>query len=188
MVNPRGYAFVAFARSYEVTLGYAWAATMKLLADFPTKSEWIRDCLYVYDSLVLDPENRATKNMVQYIIKNQRASVNSEFKGGYTTIGASQYLTYKAIGSPIPSDSDYFTGIGCIEPGYKEIEDNDDLAHKLRLIRPRLNEQEYEALLRYVVDGYDSFRDATNSMGLGKKEYDSIRHRIPYACKGLVLA
>ena len=45
LANMRGYAFVAFSRSYDRMCSYNWFAARLKYASVPNKHEFITDCL-----------------------------------------------------------------------------------------------------------------------------------------------
>ena len=175
--DHRAYAFVSFRRSYEVTMGYDWAAALKKHDTFPSTTEWVTDCDRMYNGLLLD--NEPSKELVQTSIKLVRQSLDENVKGKLTRNPDTEQLEPKYYVVPEPKE------LPTEEKGYAAIEDRDEMRGRLRLLRNELTSLEYEALIEYMYGGHDDMKAATDALDYTRKQYDSVRRSMQYKGKEL---
>jgi len=186
--NPRGYAFVAFSRAYEVTLSWDWAAALKHINLFPTKWDWIEVCLKMYDSIMLDATDHEA--VTQFVLKQYRKSLYQDVKGGFTRAkdeDGNQFLVRRYVSIDPGSVKD--AEGGSTDGGINDITNAAEMRTRMVRLRKVLTDKEFEALSRYVLDGSYSFKETVISdLGWTKQEYDSVRRSIRYKCKGMEFA
>ena len=175
--DHRAYAFVSFRRSYEVTMGYDWAAALKKHATFPSITEWITECDRMYDGLLLD--NEPSRELVQASIKLVRQSLYEDIKGKFTRNPETGQLDPKYYVVPEPKQ------LLTEEKGYAAIDDRDETRGRLRLLRNELTSLEYEALVEYMYGGHEDMKAATSALGYTQQQYDKVRRSMRWKGQGL---
>lgn len=189
--NERGYAFVAFSRSYEQMLSFGWAAAMKKWESFPSKYAWIGQCLDLYDRMIVSDSD--TRKVTNDIIRYQRQGLNSIFAGRFTKAHimnpGTLHPKYISTDDVDKNEDDRPFEIPYTEKGFSDIEDADIMRVRLLQVRERLNDEDYEALTLYIAGRAETLSEVVQGvMGLDKVAYNRIRRSIPRNCKGLVLA
>ena len=185
--NPDGYAFVAFSRSYEVTMSYDWAAALKKHDYFPTKYEYIAQCKRLWVGLSAD--NEQTTELAQGVIRSVRQALYADVKGKFkrdpdTNLLEPAYMTVDTTERDTLISK--ARSVQRSEPGYEHIEDRDEMKGRLRLLRNELTSLEYKALVEYMYGGHDNMKAATDALSYTHKQYDSVRRSMRY--KGRELA
>ena len=193
--NYRGYAFTALRISWERQLHWDIFAAANRYGYYPTLYEWIKERLRTFDSLWLavdEPSIDEAQAIMRDLIIDQGKAITDGTKGHFEFLkpeGEPQYVQAKydtTLNQPIVlNDASDTITIGdrlpYIEPGYKEVEDNDLMRYRMRLIAQRLTPLDLKNLTAYIDGEYDSIEAIFNNVN----KATMFRRRIRRACKSL---
>jgi len=184
--NSRGYFFITMIRSWEKWMQWDWGQAAEASGNMPHRRELLDDALAMWDALSqdIDTTNKEEVTQLAQAIRDEIAeSIRISAQGAWgKTRNGKWYLKYQPLPELIDSGE---INVATHEQGYREIEDRLDLEDKLRLLRPRLTDEQYNTLLLYVYGEADSMAEAVFMQGKTDKDYDRIRRQIRYASKGL---
>ena len=189
--NPRGYAFIAYHRSYTRMKGWPWFAAMAADGIAPSRQEWIGDGLRLYDRMVLDidsSDDEQLRVLVGSILGWMQGSARASGKGrssmvktldGGRTIlnrvslnldvvprGADNTADTRALLIPDPFDA------------FAAFDDRDELRWRIGRLAALLTDSQRRHLQILVDNPYGTLAERAELAGVDKRSVDQAMWRI----------
>ena len=187
--NPRGYAFIAYHRTYTRMHRWGWFAAMEADGIAPTRQEWIGDGLRLYDRMVLgidSSDDEQLRALVGSILGWMQGSVRDSGKGRSSMVKApdggrrienrvSLTLDVAPTGTDnetwamrIPDPFDAFTAY----------DDRDELRWRIGRLAALLTDPQRRHLQILVDNPYGTLEDRARIAGVDKRSVDQAFWRI----------
>lgn len=196
--NPRGLAYVKFLRTWDRMATWGWHAALTNANAMPTQKEYMDTALAIYDHRALDIDVTDDTALVETIhdICNELSRWLRSYEKGVLKYGTNNKMIKHY---ELTLDQDVYSETGAYlgtvgnnmpvdEPGYANAENTLAMQAALRIIRKRLNADDFQLVLHFLEgeEGYKgSYLEAGAKMGYSKHRSHRAFERIRKACEGL---
>lgn len=146
--NKRGYAYTAFKNTYDKMCSWSWFAAYRAAGEAPTRWEYIKDGLRLYDRMMLEPgadHVKITRDIVKYLSQTNRSDCVGKLGFARTEEGDVEVF----VKHPVPDEAYYKAEY--VERGYRDVELSHELVDLVGRLVPFLSGQQRRILGGLVV-------------------------------------
>lgn len=137
--NPRGFAFVAFDRTYSRIHSWGWGAALAKAGVMPTRKEFIAEGLDMWDAMYRDGGDHiaTTNEIARALSEGLRANCS-----GLMHYAKDNTVQVRMVSTDF---SDWVT-VGMVDDGYAQVDTALEFAARMRELIPHLSPSEAEVV------------------------------------------